>query len=162
MPPLDPTIAYRRALGAFATGVCVVTADSAEGPLGLTVNSFTSVSLTPPLILWCLEETSARWPAFATAERFAVHVLGAEQAALAERFATGICRLESDELEPRVDGEPPLMPGALTRLICTTTERTQAGDHLIVLGRVDRWETRPGDGLVFYKGWYSKVEGQGR
>ena len=62
------TAAYRRALGVFATGVCVVTADSPAGPLGITVNSFTSVSLTPRLVLWCLDERSDRWPVFAAAD----------------------------------------------------------------------------------------------
>ena len=61
------TAAYRRALGAFATGVCVVTADSPDGPMGITVNSFTSVSLEPRLVLWCLDERSDRWPVFAAA-----------------------------------------------------------------------------------------------
>jgi len=73
--PTDETLAYRQALGSFATGVCVVTADSPLGPMGLTINSFTSVSLEPRLLLWCIDERSERWPVFAAAERFAVHVL---------------------------------------------------------------------------------------
>ena len=83
---LDPQ-AYRRALGGFATGVCVVTAHTSEGPLGITVNSFTSVSLNPPLILWCLDQKSWRHDAFAAADRFAVHMLPVDDKALSDRFA---------------------------------------------------------------------------
>ena len=91
--------AYRQALGGFATGVCVVTAHTDEGPFGITVNSFTSVSLRPPLILWCLDRASWRHDAFATADRFAVHVLPVEDREMSDRFAWGVCRLSSDEFD---------------------------------------------------------------
>ncbi|MEG0819521.1 MAG: flavin reductase family protein, partial [Brevundimonas sp.] len=91
--------AYRKALGGFATGVCVVTAHTAEGPLGITVNSFTSVSLDPPLVLWCLDVKSDRHDAFAGAERFAVHMLPVEDQAMSDRFAWGVCTLSDDEFE---------------------------------------------------------------
>lgn len=160
-PPQSDKRAYRRALGAFATGVCVVTADTSEGPLGITVNSFTSVSLDPPLILWCLDEASDRWPAFAAADRFAVHVLNAEGQPDSERFAWGICRLEADEYVADPDG-PPLMPHAVARFVCSTADRIQMGDHMVIVGRVESFESAPGDALVFYKGRYGRAEGHGR
>jgi flavin reductase (DIM6/NTAB) family NADH-FMN oxidoreductase RutF len=155
------TLAYRRALGAFPTGVCVVTADTPEGPLGITVNSFASVSLEPRLVLWCLDERSERWPVFAAAECFAIHVLPAGDQGLAVRFARGVCRLEPGEFV-RVGEGPPGLPEALARFDCATHERIQMGDHMIVVGRVERFEARGGEALTFYRGRYgSQPEPQG-
>jgi flavin reductase (DIM6/NTAB) family NADH-FMN oxidoreductase RutF len=159
-PPEHPsaeTVAYRRALGAFATGVCVVTADSAQGPLGLTVNSFTSVSLEPRLILWCLDERSERWPAFAAADRFAVHVLPAVDRSRAARFARGVALLGPGEFERRDDG-PPCLPEALARFECATHDRIQMGDHMIIVGRVEAFSAAEGDALTFWRGRYGQLE----
>ena len=145
--PTDPAFdvnAYRRALGGFATGVCVVTAHTDEGPFGITVNSFTSVSLDPPLILWCLDRGSDRHDAFAVAERFAVHMLPVEDREMSDRFAWGVCRLSSDEFDSS-SSEPPRLKDALTRLDCVARERIVMGDHLTIVGEVRRFETRPGD-----------------
>ena len=147
------TAAYRRALGAFATGVCVVTADSEAGPLGITINSFTSVSLEPRLILWCLDERSERWPAFAAAERFAVHVLPAEDQPLAARFARGVCVLADDEFVREGEG-PPRLPEAAARFDCVVHDRIQMGDHLVIVGRVEVFEETAGDTLTFFRGSY--------
>jgi flavin reductase (DIM6/NTAB) family NADH-FMN oxidoreductase RutF len=156
-PPEDPTadtLAYRRALGAFATGVCVVTADSPQGPLGLTVNSFTSVSLQPRLILWCLDERSERWPVFAAADRFALHVLPAADRQTAARFARGAARLQPGEYERLPDG-PPCLPHALARFECATHDRIRMGDHMIVVGRVQAFSPmRDGAALTFWRGRY--------
>lgn len=159
-PPEHPsaeTVAYRRALGAFATGVCVVTADSVQGPLGLTVNSFTSVSLEPRLILWCLDERSERWPAFAAADRFAVHVLPAADRSRAARFARGVALLGPGEFERRDDG-PPCLPEALARFECATHDRIQMGDHMIIVGRVEAFSAAEGDALTFWRGRYGQLE----
>jgi len=85
--------AYRRAMGAFATGVCVVTVDSPSGAVGMTVNSVTSVSLEPRLLLWCVDETSERASAFLQGKPFSVHVLSAGEADRADRFSRGDYRL---------------------------------------------------------------------
>ena len=151
------TFAYRRALGSFSTGVCVVTADSETGPLGITVNSFTSVSLTPRLVLWCLDERSERWSTFAAADRFAIHVLPADDHEVAMRFARGVCLLSEGEYEREPDG-PPRLPEALARFECETHDRIQMGDHMVIVGRVVRFDTRPGDGLTFYRGRYGRTE----
>ena len=151
-PDFDVTD-FRRALGGFATGVCVVTAHTDEGPFGITVNSFTSVSLRPPLILWCLDRASWRHDAFAKAERFAVHMLPVEDREMSDRFAWGVCRLSSDEFDSS-SSEPPRLKNALTRLDCLTHERIVMGDHLIVVGEVQTFETRPGDALTYYRGRY--------
>ena len=149
--PVADTAAYRRALGAFATGVCVVTADSEAGPLGITINSFTSVSLTPRLVLWCLDERSERWPIFAEAERFAIHVLPADDEAPARRFARGVAVLDDNEFT-RVDDGPPCLPEALARFECVTHQRIPMGDHVIIVGRVERFTSGPGDALTYFRG----------
>ena len=154
--PPDPVFdipAYRRALGGFATGVCVVTAQTEEGPYGITVNSFTSVSLDPPLVLWCLDRASDRHDAFAAADRFAVHMLPVEDREMSDRFAWGVCRLSSGEFDS-ASAEPPRLKNALTRLDCVATDRIVMGDHLIIVGAVQRFETRPGAALTYYRGRY--------
>ncbi|WP_332653189.1 flavin reductase family protein [Brevundimonas sp.] len=152
-PDAFDVAAYRQALGGFATGVCVVTAQTDEGPFGITVNSFTSVSLRPPLILWCLDRASWRHDAFATAERFAVHVLPVEDRELSDRFAWGVCQLSSDEFDSS-SPEPPRLKNALTRLDCVARDRIIMGDHLTIVGEVKGFETRPGDALTYYRGRY--------
>lgn len=144
---------YRRALGGFATGVCVVTAHTVEGSYGITVNSFTSVSLRPPLILWCLDRASDRHDAFAGAERFAVHMLPVEDREMSDRFAWGVCRLSEEEFD-NSSAEPPRLKNALTRLVCRAHERIVMGDHLTIVGAVEAFETRPGDALTYYRGQY--------
>lgn len=152
-PDAFDVAAYRQALGGFATGVCVVTAQTDEGPFGITVNSFTSVSLRPPLILWCLDRASWRHDAFATAVRFAVHVLPVEDRELSDRFAWGVCQLSSDEFDSS-SLEPPRLKNALTRLDCVARDRIVMGDHLTIVGEVKGFETRPGDALTYYRGRY--------
>lgn len=150
------TAAYRQALGAFATGVCVVTADSAAGPLGITVNSFASVSLNPRLVLWCLDERSERWPVFADADTFAIHVLPSGDEDLARRFARGEAILDDHEFE-REGGGPPRLPEALARFECRTHARLPMGDHVIIIGQVERFMSAPGEGLTFFRGKFSKA-----
>lgn len=150
--PID-LAAYRRALGGFATGVCVVTAHTEEGPFGITINSFASVSLKPALILWCLDRASWRHDAFATADRFAVHMLPVEDREMSDRFAWGVCRLSSEEFDS-TSPEPPRLKNALTRLDCTAHERIVLGDHLAIVGAVQSFETRPGAALTYYRGRY--------
>ena len=152
-PDAFDVAAYRQALGGFATGVCVVTAHTDEGPFGITVNSFTSVSLNPPLILWCLDRASWRHDAFASAGRFAVHMLPVEDREMSDRFAWGVCRLSSDEFDSS-SPEPPRLKNALTRLDCLARDRIVMGDHLTIVGEVQAFETRPGDALTYYRGRY--------
>lgn len=149
-------VAYRRALGGFATGVCVVTADTADGPLGITINSFTSVSLEPRLVLWCLDEGSQRATAFAGAERFSIHVLGAEDRRMAARFARGDCVLAEDEYD-RVGEGAPRLKHAITRLDCRTWQRLPMGDHVTIVGEVESFQVDGGDALVFFRGHYGRM-----
>ena len=157
----DPDVfdftAYRRALGGFATGVCVVTAHTPDGPYGITINSFTSVSLKPPLVLWCLDRASDRHDGFAGTERFAVHMLPVEDREMSDRFAWGVCRLSSEDFDSS-SAEPPRLRNALTRLDCVATDRIVMGDHLTIVGAVKGFETRPGAGLTYFRGRYGVAE----
>ena len=150
-------MAYRKALGAFATGVCVVTADSSLGPLGITINSFTSVSLTPRLVLWCLDERSERWSAFCAAETFSIHVLDAHGEALSRRFARGIGLMEPHEFE-RVGEAPPRLAAA-ARFDCRTHSRVQMGDHMVIVGEVVDFETSDAAALTYHRGRYGVAGG---
>lgn len=130
---------FRDALGLFVTGVTVITARSPSGKaVGVTANSFNSVSIDPPLILWSLAETSSSLPAFNTSEFFAVHILREDQSELAKRFATsgidkfeGIATIEGD-------GNVPLIDDCAARIECRTWDRHPGGDHIIFVGEVLR------------------------
>jgi flavin reductase (DIM6/NTAB) family NADH-FMN oxidoreductase RutF len=153
----DPTLAYRRALSAFATGVVLVTArDEAGRPVGLIANSFTSVSLEPPRILWCLGDHSDRGRWFRRAERFAVNILAAEAEPLARRYtARGRHHLEPDDVEG--DEAFPRVRGALTYLLCRASERLPLADHLVIVGDVERFESREGPGLTYFRSAWGRA-----
>jgi len=143
----------RAALGQFATGVAVVTARAGDGrSVGLTINSFASVSLAPPLVLWSLSKRSSSLAVFAAARSVAIHVLAADQEALARRFAVpGIDRFAGLPRGIGPDGVP-LLEGGVARFICTPQARHEAGDHVVFIMRVVHWERAPGQGLVFHAG----------
>lgn len=149
---------FRRVMGAFATGVTVVTAAGAGGRLsGITVNSLTSVSLTPPLLLWCLGDQSERYPVFANADVWGLTVLGADDEALAVRLA----RAETEGItgkESEIFGGAPILRTGIAHVACRTHERRQAGDHLIIIGEALAMRVKPGASLSFYRGAYGRVE----
>jgi flavin reductase (DIM6/NTAB) family NADH-FMN oxidoreductase RutF len=153
--PISDTRELRRALGRFATGVTVVTTSGADGELaGLTANSFSSVSLDPPLILWSLGSNAASLPSFMRAGWFAVHVLGSHQQALSNRFAT-----PADDKFAGLDvraglGGCPLLMDSLAHFECSVYDRVPAGDHVIFLGRVERMTHRDGEPLMYHAGRY--------
>ncbi|WP_372840037.1 flavin reductase family protein [Phaeovulum sp.] len=151
--------AYRDALGRYATGVVVVTAREADGggPLGITVNSFASVSLDPPLVLWSAARSSVRHAHFTKATAFAVHVLGADQANLAARFSRNGTDFSGLAFTLNEFGVP-LLPDALARFECATETLHEGGDHTIILGRVSRYSVgHDGPPLVFTHGRYAQI-----
>jgi flavin reductase (DIM6/NTAB) family NADH-FMN oxidoreductase RutF len=149
---------YRRALGSFATGITVVTCALGDGRrAGLTVNSFTSVSLEPPLVSWCLDVTAMSFALFDTAPHFAVNVLAVEQAPLVQHFAS---RLEDKFKEIDVvagRGGAPLLEGCVARFECRRVGRFEAGDHVIYLGEVERYARFGGEPLVLVEGRYGRL-----
>jgi flavin reductase (DIM6/NTAB) family NADH-FMN oxidoreductase RutF len=147
--------ALRHALGRFATGVAVITTCTADGKLeGLTVNSFASVSLDPPLVLWCLQRTAPSFASFAAAGVFAVSVLGADQRALSHRFATAVPHKFGDVAHLVGYGGAPRLADALAWFECRTERTVDGGDHVIFIGRVMRAGYRDGEPLVFSAGRY--------
>jgi len=146
---------FRNALGLFATGVTVVTALSTDGRrVGLTCNSFSSVSLKPPLILWSLSLYSPNLPVYLQAPRFAINILAADQAGLSRRFSTPVGdRFEGVEV---IDGEGgvPLIVGAAAHLECRNETRHYSGDHVILIGQVTRYAYRDVEPLIFSRGRY--------
>lgn len=153
VPGPETVRAYRDALGAYGTGVGVVTIQTPRGPAAITVNSFTSVSMAPPLVLWCPAKTSLRHDAFTAAEHFAFHVVSEEQLPLAQRFARAGDDFDGVAWAPNPDGAPAIA-GCLARFDCRHHARHDAGDHTIVIGEVLQVTARPGKGLLFKRGLY--------
>jgi flavin reductase (DIM6/NTAB) family NADH-FMN oxidoreductase RutF len=147
--------ALRNALGAFATGITIVTAAGTSGkPVGLTVNSFSSVSLAPPLVAWSLRQASPLLNAFATGKRCAIHVLRADQELLARRFASpDVDRFVSAAWHADAEGVP-ILDGVLARFDCRTEAAHDAGDHKLLLARIERYVSQPGTPLLFAGGCF--------
>ena len=155
-PPTFSAQEFRAALGMFATGVTIVTARTAQGELiGLTANSFNSVSLTPPLVLWSLSRAAASMAVFSAGSHYAINVLAAEQKTLAERFATrGGDRWTAVGFDEGAGGAP-LLHGAAATFECFNRSRYQEGDHVIFVGEVERCTHRHGASpLLFHGGRY--------
>ena len=145
---------FRAALGQFATGVTIVTAIDGQGhKVGLTANSFNSVSLAPPLVLWSLSKQSGSMPGLLSARAYAINVLAADQRVLAERFARkGIDRFEGVSWRAGLSGAP-LLHGAVASFECTHRSHHDEGDHLIFVGEVTHCQRRIGAvPLVFHGG----------
>ncbi len=140
LPGPDTTRSLRSAFGRFATGVTVVTAASERGPIGITANSFASVSLDPPLLLWCPAKLSRRHDAFVTADRFALHVMGTRQDNVTWGFANTAEAFEHCDWALSEHGVP-LIAGCPARFECTTRDRLDAGDHTVLIGHIDRVTT---------------------
>jgi flavin reductase (DIM6/NTAB) family NADH-FMN oxidoreductase RutF len=151
------TRAFRHALGCFPTGVAVVTA-TGEAVMGITVNSFTSVSLDPPLVLWCLHKDSQRYHPFTKAKGYTISVLGTEHETLSARLAKpGEHKLDGVELIATELG-PPALADALAVFECESHAVHDGGDHGILVGRVVRFARRDaGAPLVFYRGRYGAL-----
>jgi|HigsolmetaAR201D_1030396.scaffolds.fasta_scaffold01703_9 flavin reductase (DIM6/NTAB) family NADH-FMN oxidoreductase RutF len=146
----------RRVFGLFATGVTVVTATDGNGrPVGVTANSMASVSLQPPLLLWCLANKSGSLGAFQNEARFAVHILAEDQIDVALHFArSGIEKFPA--FKPPVDDEPPVVEGAVARIVCRVAALHAAGDHTIIVGQVDQVQTRNAQPLLFHSSRFGR------
>lgn len=154
MNVIDPK-QFRTALGAFTTGVTVVTTRHGGVDIGLTANSFNSVSLDPPMVLWSLAKTSGSIGAFNENDFFAVHILSNRQEALSGRFAKrGIDKFEGQQLS-RGHGDVPLLDGCSARFECRTAYRYEGGDHVIFVGEVVNFEHFGLPPLVFQSGGYA-------
>ena len=153
LPPSFSTPEFRAALGMFATGVTIVTARTADGKVvGLTANSFNSVSLAPPLVLWSLARAAGSMAVFSAGSHYAINVLAADQMPLAERFATkGADRWSGVTFDEGLGGAP-LLHGAAATFECFNRSRYEEGDHVIFVGEVERCERREGAQPLIYHG----------
>lgn len=158
IPGPDTERAFRDALGCFGTGVTVVTTRTATGPLAITANSFASVSIEPPLVLWCPARQSERHDLFTAADRFVIHVMAEDQQATAAHFARTGHDFSGIDWAENADGLPHLA-GALARFDCTRSAVHDGGDHSIILGEVHRFWHRAGSGLMFKRGQYGGFAG---
>ena len=152
---------FRGALGCFATGVCLITTLGPGGKReGLTVNSFSSVSLDPPMVLWGLARSASCAGVFRDAEYFAVNVLAAEDHALSSHFArSGADKFAAfaRRFSSGIEGVP-LLQGAVATFECHSRYRNYGGDHIVVIGTVERYSYNDRPSLVFHRGRYAAIQ----
>ena len=156
----DPSIdsdSFRGALGSFVTGVTVITTDSPEGPVAIVANSFASVSLDPPLVLWSPAKSSKRFEHFAGSRRFVIHVLGADQRDICAAIIKSKTAISDVAMHLSHCGMP-IIEGALASFECSLEATHDAGDHVIIVGRVTKAHHNSGDPLVFHAGKYGAFE----
>lgn len=151
--------AFRNALGQFATGVTVITTVDADGnKIGMTANSFSSVSLDPMLVLWSIAKTSKSFAAFTEARHFAIHILSAEQKALSGQFASN-CEDRFCNVPHRNGvGGIPVLEDYSAVFECEMESRYEGGDHIIIVGRVIEFDNRGKAPLVFHAGRYADLD----
>lgn len=151
--------AFRDALGCFATGIAVVTTCAPDGSfVGLTVNSFNSVSLDPPLVLWSLDLGSPSLNAFRSASHYAVNILSAEQEEVSQRFAMRVADKFGDLAVCTGFGGAPLLHGCCAWFECANDAQYPGGDHLIFLGRVERFSADAARApLLYHRGRYGRL-----
>ena len=152
IPNADNQSQLRDALGRFGTGVTIVTAPGTDGPAAITVNSFSSVSLAPPLVLWCIERNSSRFEQFNNANEYSIHVLGTAQQQLCMEVARNPQRLHNEGLRHNQYGVP-VLDDCQVRFDCAKEASHVAGDHVILVARVRRVHTyNDNTPLAFYRG----------
>lgn len=156
--PINPND-FRQALGSFATGVSIATTFDKQTPVGITISSMNSLSLTPPLILFCLDKTAQCHETFIQAKTFSMHILASGQDNLARQFAghtderwQGISYTQSALNTPHI-------PNVLTIIDCSLTSCANGGDHTIVIGQVESMQTRIDlKPLLYYRGHYHEMK----
>ena len=153
VPPNFSQTEFRAALGMFATGVTIVTALAPDGtPIGLTANSFNSVSLTPPLVLWSLARSAGSLAAFSTGSHYTINILSADQQDLARQFAAqGGDRFAGVQFTAGAGGAP-LLHGAAATFECFNRSRYEEGDHVIFVGEVERCAAQAGASPLLFHG----------
>ena len=161
MTQINQHRSLRDAFGQFATGVTVVTTRGQQGqPIGLTANSFASVSLEPPMVSWCVDKSSNRFHEFEQAEYYTISVLTAEQQAVSNLFAM---RSWDDTVFDDTAwftglNDVPQLPDVSARFHCQTAHRYAGGDHLIIVGTVLEFESTPTQPLLFFQGEYNALK----
>jgi 3-hydroxy-9,10-secoandrosta-1,3,5(10)-triene-9,17-dione monooxygenase reductase component len=146
---------YKSILGRFCTGVTVVASIDKRQPVGFTCQSFSALSLDPPLVVLCPSKRSTTWPRIRAAERFTVSVLAADQRSVGDRFAKSGTDKFANTAWHRSPGELPVITGSLAWIECTITNEHDAGDHTVVVAAVDKLGAGAvTDPLLFFRGSY--------
>lgn len=152
---------FRAALGKFTTGICLISRPKKENdtaPTVIVVNSFSSVSLDPPRVLWCLDKNSNRFEAFMESDSFGVNILAADQQDLSEGFAGGTLSDFDDIESERWDTGAALLPTSMVNMECAVVDRVECGDHFIIVGEVLRIRINESDApLVHHAGGYRQL-----
>lgn len=151
--------AFRRALGQFATGVAVITAEAADGTaIGLTMSSFNSVSVDPPLILFSIDRQALSLGAMTTAKGYAVNILSQDQEHLSDKFARALADKWAAVEHTLGHAAAPLLAGAIAHFECVPYARYDGGDHVIFVGQVMQFSAHPDkDPLIFFRGSYRSL-----
>lgn len=160
MTPFNPAgepDGFRTALGSFVTGVTIITTEGADGPVAIVANSFSSVSLDPPLILWSPAKSSQRFADFAKAPRFVVHILAADQRDICMAIVKSKTAIADVPTHISPCGMP-IIEGALATFECNLSATHDAGDHVIVVGEVTKAHHKGGAPLVFHGGKFGALE----
>lgn len=153
--PTEDSRAFRRCLGQFTTGVTVITAQHADQTVGMSVNSFSALSLDPPLVLWSIRRESGSLPTFRAASHFAVNVLAANQVETSNLFASSKEDKFGQSRWSRGRFGSPLLEGTIASMECRLEQILDGGDHLILVGRVEHYARFVGDPLLFTQGRYA-------
>lgn len=154
-PPDEDHRQLRHALGRFATGVTILSTCTPDGKQeGMTVNAFSALSLDPPMVLWSVRQQTASFAGFARSSHFAVSILGAAQAHLSRHFSRPAADKFADIAHEAGLGGCPLICGAIATFECSVAQRIPMGDHMIVIGTIERYGMTDGDPLVFSAGQY--------
>jgi 3-hydroxy-9,10-secoandrosta-1,3,5(10)-triene-9,17-dione monooxygenase reductase component len=157
MSTIDP-IQLRNAFGSFITGVTIITGRAPDGtPVGMTANSFSSVSLDPPLALWSVAKTATAFEVFQACSHFTIHVLHSGQEALSRQFASKNTDRFADTVHELGAGDVPVLTDYSARFECEVEHRYPGGDHIILVGRILAFDNRDKEPLVFYKGQYKQL-----
>jgi 3-hydroxy-9,10-secoandrosta-1,3,5(10)-triene-9,17-dione monooxygenase reductase component len=152
---IDPAL-YRLVMGSFLTGVTVITAHDADGPVGLAASSFTSVSMHPPLVLFCAGSHSSSWPRIRETGHFGVNILSNEQQHVSKQMSSKVPdKFDGVTWRKEVSGSP-ILDEALAWIDCAIDSQHIAGDHVIVVGRVLGLGARDGEPLAYFRGHYGK------
>jgi flavin reductase (DIM6/NTAB) family NADH-FMN oxidoreductase RutF len=148
---------FRDALAKFATGVTIMTVNGSNGPVGVTINSFASVSLDPPLVLWSMAKSSARLQSFQDADQYAIHILREDQNEACMGFTK-----QSDFFEgldvTLSDKNPPLIENCVARFVCTPHAQYDGGDHTIFVSRVIDIETNDHTPMIFFNKSFGRLQ----
>ena len=155
VPGPDTARAFRDALGRFATGVTIVTCETEDGPLAIAANSFSSLSLDPPLVLWSPAKGSRRFQPFVDAKRYAINVLAADQTTLCQNFARDGAAFADVAWRTGANGAP-ILDGCLASFECTQAAVHDGGDHVIIVGEVTQAQMTDGTPLIFSQGAYGR------